>query len=298
MEKLRVALAQWAAAPNDKEENKKRGLALMEEAARQKAHILLLPEMWSNGWAPPYPDAFYHPLDPAKEKERQQWMDQAVDETDDFVQAFRQKAQEVHIGVVLTYLAKGQQRPRNRALFIGRSGEILLRYDKVHTCDFSMEALLESGEEFKVCEFDDVKVGIMTCYDREYPESARMLMLKGAEVILVPNSCDMNPARLQQLSTRAFENMTAVAMANYPGKGWGQSCAFSPVVFRGEHYVDNTLCLLGEEETLAVVEFDMADIRRYREEENWGNTYRKVGAYEGLLDDTVEAPFLRDPIHP
>ena len=33
------------------------------------------------------------------------------------------------------------------------------------------------------------KLGIMICYDREYPESARILMLKGAEIILVPNDC-------------------------------------------------------------------------------------------------------------
>lgn len=93
-----------------------------------------------------------------------------------------------------------------------------LTYDKVHTCDFSLEGQLESEEECKVCEFDGIKLGIMICYDREFPESARILMLQGAEIILVPNSCDMNPARLNQLSTRAFENMVGVAMANYPGE--------------------------------------------------------------------------------
>ena len=42
-------------------------------------------------------------------------------------------------------------------------------------------------------------------------------MLKGAEVILVPNACPMEINRLSQLRARAYENMCAVATANYPG---------------------------------------------------------------------------------
>ena len=60
----------------------------------------------------------------------------------------------------------------------------------------------------------------MICYDLEFPESARVLTLKGARIILVSNASDMNPLRINQLNTRAFENMVGVTMANYPGKGW------------------------------------------------------------------------------
>ena len=44
---------------------------------------------------------------------------------------------------------------------------------------------------------DDVKIGAMICYDREFPESARILMLKGAEIILTPNACDARRAASQ-----------------------------------------------------------------------------------------------------
>ena len=60
-----------------------------------------------------------------------------------------------------------------------------MKYSKVHTCDFADERDVESGKEFKVCDFEGIQLGIMICYDREFPESARILMLKGAEVILV-----------------------------------------------------------------------------------------------------------------
>ena len=60
---------------------------------------------------------------------------------------------------------------------------MILQYAKVHTCDFADEACLESGDTFSVCDFHGVRLGVMICYDREYPESARLLMLKGAEII-------------------------------------------------------------------------------------------------------------------
>lgn len=165
-----------------------------------------------------------------------------------------------------------------------------MKYSKVHTCDFSLEGLLESGDEFKVCNFCDVKLGVMICYDREFPESARILMLRGAEIILVPNACDMNPARINQLSIRAFENMIGIAMANYPGDNWGNSCAYSPIVFDDNgNYIDNKIISANDiKEDIIVAEFDLESIRNYRKSETWGNAYRKVNAYKDLLDPNVK----------
>ncbi|TNJ62106.1 carbon-nitrogen hydrolase family protein [Paenibacillus hemerocallicola] len=166
---------------------------------------------------------------------------------------------------------------------------------KVHTCDFAAERMLESGTEFKVCDFDGVKIGIMICYDREYPESARILMLKGAEIILVPNDCGTMKPRLQALSTRAFENMVGIVMANPPGDNAGYSCAFSPIVWDSDgRSIDNTLMLADEKtEGLFIAEFDLDELRNYRSREMMGNTFRKVNAYKDLLSDHVEAPFKR-----
>lgn len=47
-------------------------------------------------------------------------------------------------------------------------------------------------------------------------------------------------------------------------------------------------------EGLFYAEFDMDEIRKYREQEMMGNTYRKVIAYDSLLDKTIEYPFIRD----
>ncbi|MFZ2539300.1 MAG: carbon-nitrogen hydrolase family protein [Oscillospiraceae bacterium] len=295
MSTLKVALVQQKAIPNDIHSNIQLGLKYIREADKKGADIVLFPEMWSNGYAEPFDGAFDNPFDASFKKERAKWLGDAVDRDSEYVKAFIAITKELHIGVVCTYLSKTADKPQNTAIVIDRNGDIILEYAKVHTCDFSLEGLLQSGSEFKVCEFDGIKFGVMICYDREFPESARILMLKGAEIILTPNACDINPARLNQLSTRAFENMTGVAMSNYPNSGWGTSCAFSPIVFdKNGTYADNTIVVADDtSEKIVIAEFNIDKIRDYRKNETWGNAYRKVDTYGDLLSDGVKEPFLR-----
>lgn len=297
MDKLRIAVVQKNTKPNNSQYSLKAGLEYFEQGAKMGADIVLFPEMWSNGYAPPFKEAFDEPLKEECEKERQNWLAETWEPDGEEIKAFCCKAKELNTGTVITCLCTGERGKTNTAFFINKQGEIILRYDKVHTCDFSLERLLESGKEFKTVDFCGVKIGIMICYDREFPESARVMMLQGAEIILVPNACDMNPARLSQLRTRSFENMTGIIMANYPGSKWGCSCAYTPMTFDEKgNYTDNEIMMLGEEETIAVAEFDMTEIRKWRERETWGNAYRKVYAYGEIVKNQVKPPFVREKI--
>ena len=101
------------------------------------------------------------------------------------------------MAIVMTYLGKGKDRPTNSLVLINQQGRIILNYAKVHTCEFdSPENTLERGQDFHVVSLPfaggSVKIGAMICFDREFPESARTLMLKGAEIIVTPNSCLMH----------------------------------------------------------------------------------------------------------
>ena len=207
-----------------------------------------------------------------------------------------ENAKKYKIGVVLTAFTKGSKQPQNSAFVINKSGNILMKYSKVHTCDFADERDVESGKEFKVCDFEGIQLGIMICYDREFPESAGILMLKGAEVILVPNDCGSMQPRIMALSTRAYENMVAVAMANPNGDNAGGSCAFSPICWdRNGKCIDNTVLLADDNtESIFYAEFDMEEIREYRNREMLGNTFRKVEAYGQLLSKEIKRPFIRD----
>lgn len=131
------------------------------------------------------------------------WCGAALTEESEPIRRFQEAAAELSVGIVITAFTKGVKYPQNSAFVIGRDGQILMKYSKVHTCDFDWERYLESGSRFSVCSFDDVCIGIMICYDREYPESARELMLQGAELILVPNDCDNMRPRLRELSVRS-----------------------------------------------------------------------------------------------
>ena len=274
---FRVAILQECAAVGDFEKNTTRIIQEMEQAKDNQADILLLPECFITGYSMPILNS------------------EVIDEDSIHIKRIRDKAMELKIGVVATAFFKGNEKARNTALVIDKQGKIIMRYDKVHTCDFADERCLESGEEFNVCEFDGVKIGIMICYDREYPESARILMLKGAELILVPNDCASMLPRLKALSTRAYENMVGIVMSNPPGDNCGNSCAYSPICWdENGMCVDNTI-LLADDKTssLYFADFDIEKLREYRNREMLGNTFRKVKAYGKLLDTDISEPFIR-----
>ena len=143
----------------------------------------------------------------------------------------------------------------------------------------------------------------MICYDREFPESARILMLQGAELILVPNACPMEQNRLSQLRGRAYENMAAIATCSYPA---GQpDCNGHSTVFDGVAYLpglagSRDTCLLeaGEAPGIYLARLDLDQLRAYRAGEVHGNAYRRPEKYGLLLDRTVRPPFLRPDRRP
>lgn len=275
---FRTAILQMRSAGRDTMKNTETVISKMREASKAGADILLLPECFLNGYELPIENS------------------EALEDNDKCIVKICSAAQEFGVGVIATALTQGKRKPQNSAYVIDKAGNILMKYSKVHTCDFADEKCLESGKEFKVCDFHGMKLGIMICYDREYPESARILMLKGAEIILVPNDCGSMKPRIQALSTRAYENMVGVAMANPNGTNAGCSCAFSPICWDGNgECIDNTLLLADEmTEGLYFADFDMEKIRHYREHEMLGNTFRKVMAYQELLNEEINAPFIRD----
>lgn len=288
MNLLRIALLQLLPGA-DTDENLRRGLEACREASRMGADIALFPEMWSNGYRIPEHAAELRAM--------------ALPPDGPFADAFGRLAAELHMAVGITLLERFDPLPRNTLLLFDRHGRRVLTYAKLHTCDFGEERLLTPGEDFAVADLDtaagNIRVGAMICYDREFPESARILMLKGAELILAPNACPMEINRLSQLRARAFENMLAIATCNYPAGQPdcnGHSSVFDGVVYPPGEQASRDTCVLeaGEEAGIFLASIDLDRLREYRHTEVHGNAYRHPRKYGLLVDESVSPPFLRE----
>ncbi|MBO5797211.1 MAG: carbon-nitrogen hydrolase family protein, partial [Clostridia bacterium] len=225
MKTLKIALLQIAPTGSLKG-NLEKGIAACRQAKAMGADIALFPEMWSCG---------YDICEPPAEE----WLCKAINLDSEFMAEFQALSAELEMAIAVTLLEQYDPKPRNTMVLFDRFGERKLVYAKVHTCDFGAEKDLTPGEEFVVTALDTAKgevlVGGMICYDREFPESGRLLMLKGAEVVLVPNACPMEINRLSQLRGRAFENMMTIATCNYPATV--PDCNGGSSVFDGVAYL-------------------------------------------------------------
>lgn len=284
---LKIALLQIA--PTDSTENNlQKGIEYCRQAKSQGADIALFPEMWSCGYTIP--------------ENIEELKNLAVSADGDFVSAFGTLAKELNMAIGITFLEKFEPLPRNTLCIFDRFGNRVLTYAKVHTCVFGDEVRLTAGNEFITADLNtekgNVRIGSMICYDREFPESARILMLKGAEIILVPNACPMEINRLTQLRSRAFENMIGIATCNYPdGKPDcnGHSTAFDGMAYglNDEGSRDTLIIEADEKEQIVFADFDLSTIRKYRESEAWGNAYRRPEMYGLITSKEISPPFIR-----
>lgn len=262
--------------------NMNKGIKACYEAKEKGADIALFPEMWSTGYRFPH--------------DREALGELAIRADSPFVKSFAETASKLDMAIAITFLEEHEPKPRNTVCLFDRHGKLVYRYSKVHICDFGEdddEGVLDAGDTFLTEKLDtqegSINVGSMICYDREFPESARVLMLQGAELILVPNACPMELNRLSQLRGRAYENMLAIATCNYPSPHPdcnGHSTLYDGVVYLPEMPGSRDMCIFeaGSEEGIYVAKLDVDMLREYRKREVWGRNNRRPDLYGVLAD--------------
>lgn len=276
-------------AGENAEESRLIGERACREAKKAGAELAVFPEMFSCGYNIP------ENLDELREL--------AVPADGEFVSFFGRLASELDMAIAITFLESYDPLPRNSVRLYDRFGKALFTYAKVHTCDFGDEKRLTHGNDFFTAPLETnsgtVNVGAMICYDREFPESARILMLQGAELIIVPNACPMEINRISQLRGRAYENMLGIVTVNYPiGKPDcnGHSTAFDGIAYvpdmRGSR--DTMLLDAGEQAGIYTVDIPIAKIREYRSREVHGDAYRRPELYGALTENEKKPPFVRE----
>ncbi len=268
---------------SDLEENISIGKKACMEAKEKGADIALFPEMWSDG--------YYLPQD------RTELEQLAIRKDSEFINIFRDLAVELEMAIGITFLEDHDPAPLNSVIFFDRMGKEILHYSKVQICAFDAEKVLSGGDDFYVADLDfgrgTVKIGSMICFDREFPESARILMLKGAELILAPNACPMEINRLSALRTRAYENMVAVATCNYPDGQPdcnGHSSLFDGVPWLREEPGVRDMCVFEapDDPGVYVAELNLDQLRTHRNNDVMGDKYRRPETY-GILADIMKA---------
>ncbi|WP_314409441.1 carbon-nitrogen hydrolase family protein [Pseudomonas kuykendallii] len=178
------------------------------------------------------------------------------------IQAVQRAAGERGVAVVLGIAETDAGQFYNTTLLITPQG-IALRYRKTHLWA-SDRGVFSPGDRYATCEWNGLRIGLLICYDIEFPESARALAQLGAELLVVTNGNmdPYGPVHRTAIMARAMENQAYSVMVNRVGEGDG-GLTFAG----GSAVVDpfgTLLCEAGRDECRQILELDLDRLQAAR----------------------------------
>lgn len=238
----------------------------VREAAARGAHVVLPPELFEG----PY----------FCKEENARWFGEARSaEDDEAVGRMRDLARSLGVVIPVSFFEREGQAYYNSIAVIDADGAILGVYRKSHIPDgpgYEEKFYFRPGDTgFRVWRTRHANVGVGICWDQWFPESARAMMLRGAEVLLYPTAIGSEPHE-PDLDTRdpwqramighAVSNVVPVVAANRIGDEQGQR--FYGSSFIVDHRGDKLAELGRDEAGIAVATFDLNALARVRA--SWG----------------------------
>jgi predicted amidohydrolase len=150
----------------------------------------------------------------------------------------------------------------NSSVIVGPKG-FIGRYRKIHLFDTEKSCFHPGADAPPVFDLDGVKVGVMICFDWRFPETARSLALKGAEIIAHPSNLVL-PHCPQAMITRCLENRVFAITADRVGEE--ERIPGEKLTFIGQSQVvdpdGNILVRASEtEEEVHIVDIDLENAR-------------------------------------
>lgn len=206
------------------EENIQKADRMVREAAKKGANIILLPELFER----PYfcqerRYEYYQYASPVRENAA--------------VLHFQKTAKELSVVIPVSFYEKDENRLYNSIAVIDADGELLGVYRKTHIPDdhYYQEKFYFSPGNTGFCVWDTKygKIGIGICWDQWFPETARALAVKGAELLLYPTAIgsepilgsDSMPHWRRAMQGHAAANTIPVIAANRIGRETVEPCA-------------------------------------------------------------------------
>lgn len=151
------------------------------KAAKQfQVQLISFPELYLTGYS----------LDP---KLAQQL---AITKDSEYIQKTKAIAKQYHMGIILPYAEKatdknGKTRYYDSIALINENGELLESYKKTHLFALAERLNWSAGNgPYRVFKLNGFPVGVLNCYEAEFPELQRILALKGAKLIVIPTAAD------------------------------------------------------------------------------------------------------------
>lgn len=191
------------------------------------------------------------------------------------VRAMQALAAELEVHIPTSFFEADGPHHYNSLAMIGPDGAIQGVYRKSHIPDgpgYEEKFYFRPGNTgFKVWDGPDAKLGVGVCWDQWYPETARAMMLMGAEVLFYPTAIGSEPhdtsldtARLwrRAMVGHAVSNVVPVVAANRVGVEHGQT--FYGTSFIADERGDILAELDREEEGIITATLDLERVKRHR----------------------------------
>jgi predicted amidohydrolase len=164
---IKAGIIQFDIRVGDVEMNVARAKRRMSNLARKGVDLVLLPEMWSTGFA----------------NDR---LDELAETTPRVLDELIRLSKDMHLTIIGSLPEKGADGVYNTAYVVDRDGSVLESYRKVHLFSPTREdEFFKPGRKAVVVETSLGTIGLMICYDLRFPELCRTLALQGAKIVAV-----------------------------------------------------------------------------------------------------------------
>ncbi len=249
------------------DDNLKRAEAHVREAARAGAQVILLPELFENLYF--------------CQVEREEYFALAhPQDNHPFLGRFQQLAAELGVVLPISFFEAAGQAHYNSLACIDANGAVLGTYRKAHIPDgpgYEEKYYFTPGDSgFKVWGTRYGRLGVGICWDQWYPETARAMMLLGADFLLYPTAIGSEPEGVEtpnshQMWQRAMvghavSNSSYVAAANRVGSEvvGGLTQSYYGHSFVADYTGEIVAELSEAEEGVLAQTLDLTEARKFR----------------------------------
>ena len=279
---VKVAITQFSMFSNY-EENIKKAKNLVQNAAKNGANVILLPELFEGKYFCQVED--YANFDLAEEVM-----------TSKTIKAFQEVAKENNVVLPISFFERSSNSYFNSMAMIDSDGSLLGVYRKSHIptgeCYEEKFYFTPGDTGFKTFKTHFGVIGVGICWDQWFPEAARIMALQGAELLLYPTAIgsepvlpkDSKPHWQNVMKGHAAANMVPVLASNRVGveKAKDSEMKFFGSSFICDNHGEMIVEMNREEEGFRTASFDLEALKKERRD--WGiYRDRRIDLYDPIL---------------